>query len=333
MTFAFEFRSYRTPFKRPLLTAHGPWLEREGIIIRITDESGRTALGEIAPVPWFGTETLAQALDLCRSLGPKIQDGWIEEINETLPCCRFAFGSAMETLSGRSSPDPFRRCEVACLLPARFEAIAAAERAAARGFTRLKWKVGVDDEDSEIAVLRKLANVLPTGVLLRLDANGAWDRGTARTWIDACDGMPVEFIEQPFPRGDDAALLEIGTAYPWLIALDESVTPPGELWRWLEAGWPGVVVVKPSLAGDPAQLRKLLTDSKADVVFSTALETTIGWHAALQFALGHAGARRALGFGAGNILVDNLLNPPEATPIASAKLLASTPDTWTHLAH
>jgi O-succinylbenzoate synthase len=195
----------------------------------------------------------------------------------------------------------------------------------------LKWKVGVDDEDSEIAVLRKIADALPTGVMLRLDANGAWDRGTARAWIDACDGLPVEFIEQPFPRGDDAALLEIGTAYPWLIALDESVTPPGELWRWLEAEWPGVVEVKPSHAGDPVQLRKLLTESKADAVFSTALETTVGWHAALRFALGHTGARRALGFGAGNILSDDLLNPPEATPVASAKQLAPAPDPWTHL--
>jgi len=47
--------------------------------------------------------------------------------------------------------------------------------------------------------------------------------------------------------------------------------------------------------------------------------------------LGHEGARRALGFGAGNILADDLLNPPEATPIASAKLLAPTLDPWTHL--
>jgi hypothetical protein len=89
--------------------------------------------------------------------------------------------------------------------------------------------------------------------------------------------------------------------------------------------------VKPSLAGDPEQLRKLLTDSKADAVFSTALETTVGWHAALRFALGHPGAKRALGFGAGNILADDLLNPPEATPIASAKLLVPTHDPWTHL--
>lgn len=333
MTLAFEFRNYRTAFTEPLRTAHGSWTEREGIIIRLTDESGRTALGEIATIPSFGTETHTQALDLCRSLGPRLHGGWIGEIAESLPCCQFAFGSALEALRGEARPDPPRRAEVACLLPAGYEAIAAAARAANRGFTRLKWKVGVGAPESEIPILRKLVDSLPGGVLLRLDANGAWDRKTAWTWIDECRGMPVEFIEQPFPRGDDAALLEFGTSHPGLFALDESVTPPGELWRWLECGWPGVVVVKPSLAGDPARLRQLLADYGADVVFSTALETTVGWHAALRFALGHPGSRRALGFGAGAMFADEVLNPPEATPVTSVKALGPETDTWTQLSH
>jgi len=333
MTLALEFRAYRTAFVQPLQTAHGFWAEREGVIVRLTHESGRTALGEIAPLPWFGTESLEQALVLCESLGSSLDAGTIAGIPDALPCCRFAFGSALEALNDNPEPDASRCSAVACLLPAGFAGIDAAKEAVLRGFTRLKWKVGVAEEDSEIRLLRKLVEGLPAGVLLRLDANGAWDRDTAQQWVDACDGLPIEFIEQPFQRGDDAALLEFGTEHPGLFALDESVTPPGELWRWLECGWPGVVIVKPSLAGDPGKLRQLLLESKADVVFSTALETSIGWHAALRFALSCPGSDRALGFGAGRSFMDSLRNPPDASPTLMPMNAPPHKDPWTHPAH
>ena len=78
--FSFDFRPYRRPFLRPLETHHGLWSDREGIIIRLrpspaTDTSTpqlqesllsrQGAFGEIAPVPWFGSETLEQAIAFC----------------------------------------------------------------------------------------------------------------------------------------------------------------------------------------------------------------------------------------------------------------------------
>lgn len=64
----FEFRPYARPFYRPLQTNHGEWTVREGILIRLMDKSGRVAWGEIAPIPWFGSETLAAALKFCGQL-------------------------------------------------------------------------------------------------------------------------------------------------------------------------------------------------------------------------------------------------------------------------
>ncbi len=70
--YRFEFRPYRRPFKRPLSTSHGIWDVREGIILRLTDETGQVGWGEIAPIPWFGSESLQQALDFCQQLPTKI---------------------------------------------------------------------------------------------------------------------------------------------------------------------------------------------------------------------------------------------------------------------
>ena len=36
-----EIRAYCRPFKTPLLTVHGPWKQREGLILKLTDGDGR----------------------------------------------------------------------------------------------------------------------------------------------------------------------------------------------------------------------------------------------------------------------------------------------------
>lgn len=332
MSFSFEFRPYRTAFAQPVHTGHGTWTHREGVVIRIAGDSGNFALGEVAPIRWFGTERVEDALDLCASLGSSISEDIVRRIPATHPCCRFAFGSALESLSGNAMPPRSR--PVARLLPAGREAIGRAEEALKAGFSCLKWKVGVTDSKSERSIFDELVPLLSAGSKLRLDANGAWDPATAREWAAACRGTPVEFIEQPLRAGADEALAALGADHPGLFALDESVTPPGALRRWLDRGWPGVVVVKPSLAGDPSELRSLLADSNADVVYSTALESTVGWRAALRFALDDRVSKRDLGFGAGAMFADTALSPPEAAPsISTGNAQASLKDLWNHLSH
>ena len=67
-------------FRTVVRTAHGPWAERDGVIVRLQNEEGAIGFGEAAVVPWFGTETveevdaaterrLADALTLAQQLG------------------------------------------------------------------------------------------------------------------------------------------------------------------------------------------------------------------------------------------------------------------------
>ncbi|MGL4883196.1 MAG: o-succinylbenzoate synthase, partial [Waterburya sp.] len=96
--FQFKFTPYQRCFKQPLRTSHGVWQIREGIIITLTDQSGKIAQGEIAPVPWFGSETLAQALEFCQQLGEIVNADDIAAIPSYLPACQFAFESALLNL-------------------------------------------------------------------------------------------------------------------------------------------------------------------------------------------------------------------------------------------
>jgi O-succinylbenzoate synthase len=96
MFYQYDFRPYRRPFKRPLSTSHGTWNVREGIILRLSDETGRVGWGEIAPISWFGSETLEQALEFCQQLPPQITATDIFSIPAELPACQFGFQSAWE---------------------------------------------------------------------------------------------------------------------------------------------------------------------------------------------------------------------------------------------
>ncbi|MBM3856214.1 MAG: o-succinylbenzoate synthase, partial [Verrucomicrobia bacterium] len=56
-TIRLQYRRYRLPFHAPVRTAHGVWMQREGLLVRREDERGAVGYGEAAPLPDFGTET------------------------------------------------------------------------------------------------------------------------------------------------------------------------------------------------------------------------------------------------------------------------------------
>jgi O-succinylbenzoate synthase len=328
--YAMWFRRYSLPFRQPVRTAHGAWARREGVVVRLSDHRGATGLGEAAPIPWFGTETAGEAAAACARLGARVSREQIEAIPERLGCLRFALASARAecaaagaaaaaggAVAGGVGVSGFEGGRdvcmmVAALLPAGRAAPGVAARRAEAGFRSFKWKVGAADAGDEWALLDDVLAALPAGARLRLDANGAWDRRTAERWLGRCAGLPVvEFVEQPVAAAPPAEretgagarsramdlLLGLAGDFPVPLALDEAVAGARDVSRWLDAGWPGLFVLKPALLGDVAgTLRRLRAAAGGGgaraggrdggrVVFSSALETVVGARAALGWAL------------------------------------------------
>jgi len=119
--------------------------------------------------------------------------------------------------------------------------------------------------------------------------------------------------------GLPVVLLGLAADYPTPLALDESVASDADLRRWMERGWCGVFVVKPTLLAEPAAVFGELARAKARVVFSSAMETAIGAKAALRWAFAWegdngAGEPYALGFGVYPLFRDAVFNGPRAQP-------------------
>jgi len=349
MKFRFQFRRYRLPFRHSMRTAHGLWSEREGMMVRLEDVSeggsGAVGYGEAAPIPWFGTETVDDDVSAAESLDEWIEGEALEAVPARLGCLRNAIAAARAEIEVMTHPDEAKRSPsaepvtavpylpVAALLPAGRAALLQIEPKAEIGFRVFKWKVGVGDVADELALFDDVCGNLPPGAKLRLDANGAWDRRRAERWLERCAERPVEFVEQPIApdaRGSRDVLLGLAGDYPTPVAIDESLTGDREIEEWIGAGWPGVFVVKPLLLGNVEEALSRLDRAKADVVFSSALETAVGAKRALrlafQWAEGEAPSSavagkpasklrsRALGFGVWPLFADGRFDGPATAP-------------------
>ncbi len=292
MPYQFDFRPYRRPFVRPLTTSQGNWEVREGIILRLTNETGKVGWGEIAPIFWFGSETLEQALDFCQQLPLQITTTDIFSIPATLPACQFGFESALTqsriTRQGKSS----------YLLPAGKGALQAWQTPWQQGYHTFKWKIGLTTVETELKLFNQLVQELPSSVQLRLDANGGLSKEAAHQWLRAADEVGiVEFVEQPLPPEQFDSMLKMTHQYTTPIALDESVATLNQLEAAYQRGWRGIFVIKAAIAGSPKRLRELCQAYQLDTVFSSVLETAIGTQAALQLAAELSNPQRAVGFG------------------------------------
>lgn len=308
-----SYERYALPFRTPLRTAHGPWRQREGFWLRWETESG-VVRSEAAPIPGFGGMSMAEIQAGLDRLGTDPSESDLQRMAEQGGELGFALGGLnadwREAL--QAGPD---YVPVAGLLPAGRAAFERVEAMLEMGFRTFKWKVGVADARDEQGMMDDLMGALPEGAHLRLDANGGWDRRTAERWLSVCaERPPIEFVEQPCAAEAVDLLLGLAGDYPVKLALDEAVLGKADFVRWRELGWPGVMVLKPALWGDPNDLIATVREASADVVISAALETRIGARLTLAVALALGASSRAAGVGVWPLFADASHDGPPALP-------------------
>jgi o-succinylbenzoate synthase len=294
----FQFKLYQNKFKQPLRTNHGVWEVRKGIIISLTNSKGMTTRGEIAPLPWFGSETMAQALGFCQQLGGAITQQEIRAIPNHLPCCQFALESAYLAFTQPHLSDQLPDLDFCYLLPAGEQALATWQNLyQTNGATTFKWKIGVLNLSAEIQILKQLTANFPSEVKLRLDANGGLNLPQAEQLLSFTDNLQaIEFMEQPLSPENFSDILQLSQKHNTLLALDESVASFSQLQQVYEQGWQGVYVIKPGIMGFPRRLIQFCQSHDLDIVFSSVLETQVGRQTVLNLTqqLNHP---RAMGFG------------------------------------
>ncbi len=295
-SYKFTYSIYQRPFRQPLKTSHGAWEIRQGIIIQLTDDLGISHQGEIAPIPWFGSESIEQAVLWCQQVGDHLTTAQIYQIPDDLPTCQFGCGSALIAFNP-ASPAPILIPNLSALLPSGAAAIARIPALFTQGYSTFKWKIGVLPIAEEVAIWQELIAALPEHGKLRLDANGGLTDAEARQWLEVCSQEPcIEFIEQPLGVDSIEQMQALANMYDTPIAIDESVATFALLKSAHAQGWRGIYVIKPGIAGFPWRLAEFITQHQLDVVFSSVLETSVGRDTAFRLA-SELKLTRSMGFG------------------------------------
>lgn len=204
------------------------------VIVRIEHE-GAVGLGEASPSEYYH-ETPETVFETVRQAGAILGPDpfLLEDVTARLaarfpaaPSARAAIDMALHDLAGKLLGSPLYR--LLGLNPDRTPATSftisidepevMAERAAAAAsrFKVLKIKVGTDRDLERIRAIRRV-----TDLPLRVDANTGWTPEQAVDCIRRLAEFNVEFVEQPIPPGNPAALRYVHERAPLPIMTDES---------------------------------------------------------------------------------------------------------------
>jgi L-alanine-DL-glutamate epimerase-like enolase superfamily enzyme len=284
--------------RSPLQSSYGVVHERDLAIVKITGSDGTIGYGEAAPLEAYqgpGIERVLGALDSYRPVlarsdalnGAQLIDACREVAD--MPVALAAIDLALWDRAGRRAGKP-----VAALLtdqPARsvpvnatlsaLERSAVAEQAAAavgEGFTCLKVKVGFGDDAGRVAAVRAAAG---PAVLMRLDANGAWDVDQAVRSINALSPAGLELVEEPTHGLQEVRRVRERVAVR--VAIDETASQAGAL----GAGVADAVCLKISRCGGIGGLiaaATLVRASGGEVYLASTIDGPLGIAAALHAA-------------------------------------------------
>lgn len=166
-----------------------------------------------------------------------------------------------------------------------------AQEAVARGFSSLKIKVGQNAEldKQRVATVRKAVG---SDVSLRLDANQGWSELEAAHLIDwfSKHCTPLDFIEQPVPAHQTAALARLTKGSAAIVVADESAMTLAQASEVIHAAAATGLSVKLIKAGGLLNAKKILDLAFAHRVpclMSCMFEAGAGLQAAVHLASMH----------------------------------------------
>jgi len=238
------------------------------IVLRVVTAQGLAGWGEAAPWAPFGNIASSSFAVLRDELGPKLIGQDAQRIGAAMeslaglaghPEAKTALDMALWDIAGQRAGLPLHellggavRAGIGLsfsIANPDFEAdLAVAKALFAAGHRILKVKTGYLPHAEDLARLEALRQDLPE-LDLRVDYNQGLAPFDALRRLRDIETFRPTFIEQPVPRGQEAALAALAAALDTPILADESVYSPQEMLGCARAGWADCVSIKLMKAG------------------------------------------------------------------------------------
>ncbi|MFU8802446.1 MAG: o-succinylbenzoate synthase [Bradymonadaceae bacterium] len=318
----------------PLSTSVGRIEERRVIVLKVeldVDGVASEGFGEAAPLPGWSIESLDDCVRALARVKPgRDIEGLLKGLR-SLPSLRFGLELAILDAMARRRGVPLREVfgsppqqstsGETVSLPLQYtlgsgailETVQRAGWAVTRGYSALKLKIGVLAFDEEVERIGAVRESLPD-VLLRLDANGAFDFRQALRFAQAVAPFRIDFIEEPLSQRAVDGLTRLARQSPVDIAADESCVPAEKCHHLIAGGTVPVVVLKPMALGGLLITNTLIDEARAKgvrVVLSTLMESAIGRRAVAHLAAAHPDLMGPHGLGTGSWFREDTAPTPD----------------------
>lgn len=269
--------------KKPFRIATGVSDQCQGILVKLTTDTGAFGWGESSPDSYLTGETLdgVEAL-LQQDLFPAIRglSPWaLEEIHRRMsrecvanPSARAAIDLACHDLIGRqtgvslvdflggSSRRMLTNYSIGLCSPE--EAAQEARRIIEAGYKAVKLKVG-NDPDEDYARVKAVRSALGPDVPLRIDANEGWTYSQALKCLTRIEPFTVQLVEQPLARWDFEGMARLRQRIVPPIAADEGVHSPRDAARAIAAGAVDIINIKLMKSGGLYPARSIVAQARA----------------------------------------------------------------------
>lgn len=308
----FKIFHYQLPLSRELPGLGKNLSTREGFIIKLSDESGNTGLGETAPLAGVSLEMpdiIREQLRTVRTylknkpipvnIGQKTGkfSTWLKDL-VLAPSVHFGIETAVLTLKAANLKkslanviDDAHQSSIAIngLLAGSREAILKeAQQLLADGYKTFKLKVGHVSIAEDITTCNALTKMIADRAILRLDANKSWNLQQAFEFCNAVDFKVIEYIEEPLK--DFAAVGEFYTETLIPVAIDESLKKYS-LKEIKSFDGVEIVILKPTLLGGFEKITHMVQEAHAyglQTILTSTFESGIGLRALANLAASYS---------------------------------------------
>ena len=233
-------------------------------------------------------------------------------------------------------PEPLRHSvTVNATVPAIAPGRVAGVLEAFPGCTTAKVKVAEAGQTpaDDVARVAEVRALLGPSAAIRVDANGAWDVGTALAALTALARHGLEYAEQPCATLEEMRELRRRLAAARVdvpLAADESIRKADDPFAVAASGAVEVAVVKvPPLGGVRRTLAvadRLRGEHGLVVVVSSALDSGVGMAAGLAAAAALPDEPPACGLATAGLLARDVVRPPLVPERGRLPVGARTPD-------
>ncbi len=263
---------YSLPMEAGVVLRNQRLKTRDGLLIHL-QQGGQEGWGEIAPLPEFSQETLAQAEQAALRWVQDWQGGSLPS-DSPLPSVAFGTSCALAELEQRLPLQAdYRKAPLCTGDPDELFAVLTA----LPGEKVAKMKVGLYEAVRDGMIVNVLLEALPD-LRLRLDANRSWTRAKAdgfAKYVAPALRERIAFLEEPCKTRDESRDFALATGIA--IAWDESVREAD----FVVQAEPGVaaIVIKPTLTGSLVRCRTLVEQAHAaglTAVISSSIESSLG---------------------------------------------------------